>query len=532
MRLDYKTPINNFRLRLKLLPRRTIHIGMTALAVCSLIFGLIPGRSSDPTITSEISLDGQKTGNEIKLAKSKLKQSTGDSKEPSKLTNSNNKEASDANASNESKEGKESKEAKTEAALEEAYEAYKAAVWETIKINKSDTLAKIFKRNGYSEKDLHAIIAADKKSKSVLPNLNSEQKLQLLVREKVIAQKSDEQTSQKALQKAQKQNIKSKAKAIGNEKRIDGLNLAVGPGQTLIITRKENKYEVQNIEQPLEKKLAFGKGTIHASLSGAARQAGLDNKLISQFVEIFGGNIDFSQDLRQNDSFRVLYEQKYLNAEPVQTGVILAAEIVNKGKKIRAVRYTDKNGKSGYFSPDGQGLTQAFLRSPVNFTRISSGFGSRSHPIYHRMRQHKGVDYAAPRGTPVQATADAKVTFAGIKKGYGKVIELQHSGKYSTLYAHLSGFAKNLKAGKEVKQGEVIGFVGRTGLATGNHLHYEFRIAGVHHNPLTVALPKTKYIPDASKRQFLAHAKEILRSMDDHENKVKMASTELPRNPQ
>lgn len=354
--------------------------------------------------------------------------------------------------------------------------------------------------------------------------------MQLLIREKKSVPNSDEQIAQKAPQKKQKQH--SKGKANGIEKRIDELNLAIGPGQTLIISRKEGKYEVQNIEQPLEKKLAFGKGTIQASLSGAARHAGLDNKLIAQFVEIFGGNIDFSQDLRQNDSFRVLYEQKYLNAEPVQSGVILAAEIVNKGKKIRAVRYTDKNGKSGYYSPDGQGLTQAFLRSPVNFTRISSSFGTRSHPIYHRMRQHKGVDYAAPRGTPVQATADAKVTFAGNKKGYGKVIELQHSGKYSTLYAHLSGFAKNLKAGKEVKQGEVIGFVGRTGLATGNHLHYEFRIAGVHHNPLTVPLPKTKYIPDVSKRQFLAHAKEMLRNMDEHENKVKMASTELPRNAQ
>jgi murein DD-endopeptidase MepM/ murein hydrolase activator NlpD len=374
-----------------------------------------------------------------------------------------------------------------------------AEKWRTIKIQKNDTLAKVFNRNGFSSKDLHEIMSSGDTAKSSLTSLQPGQTLKLLV---------------------------------GNEKKIDGLTLEIERGNTLAISRKDtgNGFEISQKQTPIEKKIAFGKGEIHTSLSGAAKRAGLDHNVVAQIVEIFGGNIDFSQDLRENDSFRVLYEQKYINDELVQTGNVLAAEIVNGGKKMQAVRYTDKTGSSGYFAPDGAGLNQAFLRSPVNFASISSGFGARRHPILHKMRQHKGVDYSAPHGAPVQATADAKVIFAGVKSGYGKVIELQHGVRYTTLYAHLSRFAKSLKVGTAVKQGQVIGFVGRTGLATGNHLHYEFRVDGIHRNPLTVALPKSKYIQDNNKRHFLAHAKEMIRLMDVHENKINVASAEFKIN--
>jgi murein DD-endopeptidase MepM/ murein hydrolase activator NlpD len=241
-------------------------------------------------------------------------------------------------------------------------------------------------------------------------------------------------------------------------------------------------------------------------------------------VEIFGWNIDFSLDLQPKDTFRVLYEDNRLEGERVKTGPILAAEIVNDGKRHVAIRYTDKNGHTAYFSPEGYGMHQAFLRTPVTFTRISSNFGMRNHPILHKLRRHTGVDYSAPIGTPVKSTSDGKVVFVGKKGGYGNVVELQHGARYSTLYGHLSKFAKGLKAGATVSQGQVIGFVGKTGLATGPHLHYEFRIDGIHRDPLTVALPRRNPLSNENKKQFLAHAQKMLRLMEQHENQVGVAS--------
>lgn len=366
--------------------------------------------------------------------------------------------------------------------------------WQTIKIRKNDTLAKVFTRHGFSTKSLQEIMKASKESASL-----------------------------KSLQPGQSLKLQ-----VTNTKQINGLMLEISPGNTLIAARKESGFEILQQQLPVEKKIAFGKGAIQASLISSAKRAGLDNNIVSQMVNIFGGNIDLSLDLHPNDTFKVLFEQNCLpDGERVKTGPILVAEIKNRGKKIQAIRYTDKSGQTAYFSPDGNGLSQAFLRSPVNYTSISSGFGARRHPVYHKMRQHKGVDYVAPRGTPVQSIGDAKVIFVGTRAGYGKVIELAHGSNYTTLYAHLSRFEKKIKVGAEIKKGETIGAVGRTGLATGDHLHFEFRIAGIHRDPLTVALPKSKYIPDAHKRHFLAHAKEMLRLMDVHENKVNVASVEF-----
>ncbi len=358
-----------------------------------------------------------------------------------------------------------------------------------VKIQRGDTLEKIFMRNGISKKDLPAILAV-KSVKQHFTSLQPGQTLRL---------------------------------TVSPTKTIEAITLELSKVNTIKVLRTKNGFDIEEQQLPIENQLAFGKGTIRDSLFSSAKRAGLDNKVVSQLVDIFACNIDFGQHLKPNDTFRVLFEEKYLDGEKVESGNILAAEINNNGKKHLAIRYTDPTGNTAYFSPEGYSLQQAYLRTPVNFTRISSQFGLRRHPILHKLRQHKGVDYSAPRGTPVLAVGDAKVTFVGTRGGYGKAIELQHSARHSTFYAHLSRFAKNLRAGTTVKQGEVIGYVGRTGLATGDHLHFEFRIDGVHHNYLTASLPRKNSIANTNKQHFLAHAKEMIRLMDIHENKIQMA---------
>jgi len=268
----------------------------------------------------------------------------------------------------------------------------------------------------------------------------------------------------------------------------------------------------------VEKKLAFRESNIQGSLYQSAQQAGLDDRLIMQMVDIFGGCIDFALDIRPNDTFKVLYEEKMKDGKKIGTGNILAIEFINKSKVHRAVRFTNDKGTTGYFSPNGEGMQRAFLRTPVKFTRISSKFTlGRKHPILHRIRKHTGVDYAAPHGTPIKSVSNGRVNFIGKKGGYGKVIELKHGRKYSTLYAHLSRFAKKLKKGSSVKQGQVIGYVGATGLATGPHLHYEFRVNGVHRDPLTVKLPRANPIDNRDKDAFTAHAHKMIATLESYE---------------
>jgi len=364
--------------------------------------------------------------------------------------------------------------------------------WQVVKIREGDTLSKIFSRLNISTKDLHEIMTSKPSSKQ-LASLQPGQTLKL---------------------------------RVNSDRHITGLTLEIAPGDALQVSRYEEGFEVEHKVQPLEKQLAFGKGAIANSLISSGKRAGLDHNIINQMVKIFSWNIDFALDLQPNDTFRVLFEEKLLDGEKVQTGNILAAEIVNDGKKHQAVRYTDTKGITGYFSPDGHGMHQTFLRAPVNFVKISSHFGSRKHPILHRMRQHKGVDYSAPHGTPVQATGDGKVIFVGTRGGYGKTVQLQHGSRYKTLYAHLSGFSRGLRSGAEVKQGQIIGFVGKTGLATGTHLHYEFEADGIVHNPLTVTLPRKNPVAEQQKRHFLAHAKEMLRLLDLHEHKINVAAAD------
>ena len=233
-------------------------------------------------------------------------------------------------------------------------------------------------------------------------------------------------------------------------------------------------------------------GVIKSSLYGATDDAGVPDAVATQIARIFSTDIDFHVDLRKGDQFSVVYEMLHQDGEALGAGRVLSAEFTNNGKKFEAFLFTDAEGQDGYYSVEGQNRAKSFLRSPLAFSRVSSGFGGRVHPLLKNWRQHTGVDFAAPRGTPTWATADGVVEFAGVKGGYGNVIEVRHSGGVTTLYAHLSGFASNARKGMRVSQGQTIGYVGATGWATGPHLHYEFKISGQHQNPMRVALPKAE----------------------------------------
>jgi murein DD-endopeptidase MepM/ murein hydrolase activator NlpD len=234
-----------------------------------------------------------------------------------------------------------------------------------------------------------------------------------------------------------------------------------------------------------------------------------------QLAKIFRWDIDFALEIRPQDKFTVIYEELWADGKQVGSGNIIAAEFVNRGRSYRAVRFENDRGTTEYYSPAGKPLRKTFFRTPVEFTRISSGFSNRRwHPILKRSRAHKGVDYAAPSGTPIVATGDATVEFRGWNKGYGRVVYLRHGRKYRTVYGHMSRFAKGLRKGDRVKQGEVIGYVGQTGLATGPHLHYEFHVDGVHRNPLTVKAPIADPLGPKEMKRFLAVAKPLLASLD------------------
>jgi murein DD-endopeptidase MepM/ murein hydrolase activator NlpD len=233
-----------------------------------------------------------------------------------------------------------------------------------------------------------------------------------------------------------------------------------------------------------------------------------------ELAGIFGWDIDFALDIREGDEFRLVYEEQFLDGEKIRNGNILAAEFVNRGHSYRAVRYQAKNGRADYYTPTGQNMRKAFLRSPVDFRRISSRFGKRHHPVLNRMRMHKGVDYAAARGTPIRATGDGKIIYRGRKGGYGKTVIIRHGSKYSTLYAHMSSYNRKVRHGSRVKQGQIIGYVGATGRATGPHLHYEFRVHGAHRNPLTVKLPSAASIDKKLKSDFLQQTRGLIAQLD------------------
>jgi len=292
-----------------------------------------------------------------------------------------------------------------------------------------------------------------------------------------------------------------------DEGRLINLRFVTGDGERLTIARQGDEFAAQTTAAPVEIRWKMAAGEIRSSLFGAADAAGLPDSVTLQLADVFAGDIDFYQDLRRGDRFSVVYEMRYIDGEPVGAGRIVAAEFENRGRVVRALLWRGDDGREDYFTDDGAPLRKAFLRSPMEFSRVTSGFSNaRFHPIMQDWRAHKGVDYAAPTGTPVRATGNAKVTFAGKQNGYGNVIELRHQGAFSTLYAHLSRLAPQVRAGARVAQGEVIGYVGQTGWATGPHLHYEFRVGGEQRNPLTVALPSSEPLAPAHRLAFAERA--------------------------
>ncbi len=344
-------------------------------------------------------------------------------------------------------------------------------------VRKGDNLAGIFKRAGLTSQDLAEIFDKSKDAK-ILKQLRPGHKL---------------------------------AFTINQNGALDKVVYTPDLLQTHTFDRHEERFAYTNLVRKPQIVTKVSTGVIKSSLYEASKAAKITDQMVGELAKIFAYDVDFALDLRRGDTFKVIYEEAYVDGKKIGTGKILAAEFTNDGSTYRAVRYQDKNGDSAYFSPDGRALRKGFLRTPVEFSHISSGFSlGRLHPILNKIRAHKGTDYSAPTGTPIRAAGDGRVTMAGINNGYGNCVTIQHDKSYTTLYGHMSRFAQGLRKGSLVKQGEIIGYVGSTGLATGPHLHYEFYVNGKVVNPVTAALPKAQPIAKGEMARFTAQTQPLI----------------------
>lgn len=290
---------------------------------------------------------------------------------------------------------------------------------------------------------------------------------------------------------------------LSNDGRLQQLTIpSKEAGQLLVLERTGDTFVVNETAAAEETRTELRAAEIQSSLFAAADKVNLPDAIAVQLAEIFGSEVDFHRDLRRGARFSVIYEQAFHGGRPTRPGRVVAAEFTNDGKRYTAYSYRGEDGKLSYYSDDGRSLKRAFLRSPLEFSRITSGYAMRFHPIHKTWRRHTGVDYGAPTGTRVRATGDGVVEFAGTKGGYGNLVILKHHGRYSTYYAHLSRFASGIRRGARVEQGQTIAYVGSTGWATGPHLHYEFRIAGAHTNPLSAAVPTAVPLDGKSLTRF------------------------------
>ena len=348
-------------------------------------------------------------------------------------------------------------------------------------VSKGDTLSTLFEKVGLPAASVHEVLASDKQAKQ-FSQLKRGQKLEF---------------------------------ELNPEGQLTSLHSKVSDVETITLTKNDKGYSFNRVTAKPTVRTAYVHGVINSSLSQSAARAGLSHSMTMDMASVFGYDIDFAQDIRQGDEFDVIYEQKVINGKAVGTGPILSARFTNRGKTYTAVRYTNKQGNSSYYTADGNSMRKAFIRTPVDFARISSKFSmGRKHPILNKIRAHKGVDYAAPRGTPIKAAGDGKVLLAGRRGGYGNTVIIQHGNTYRTLYGHMQGFAKGVKTGGSVKQGQVIGYIGTTGLSTGPHLHYEFQVNGVHVDPLGQKLPMADPIAKSERARFLAQSQPLMARMD------------------
>jgi murein DD-endopeptidase MepM/ murein hydrolase activator NlpD len=287
----------------------------------------------------------------------------------------------------------------------------------------------------------------------------------------------------------------------------------------MIIEKSGDSFQSRTLPALTEKRVQIRTGEIKTNLFAATDEAGLPDPAANQMYDIFGGDVDFHRDLRKGDKFTVIYEMNYINGEPVRTGRILSAEFVNHGHAFRAAYFQTTEFTGDYYSPDGKSMHKAFLRSPLEFSRVSSGFSlSRFHPILNKWRSHKGVDYAAPIGAKVKVTSDGVVSFVGSQGGYGNVVMVTHQGHFTTVYGHLSRFAGGLRKGQRLGQGQIVGYVGMTGLTTGPHLHYEFKLNDIQRDPLKVALPDGKPISESQKTAFVEKTRDLFSQLDTFRN--------------
>jgi murein DD-endopeptidase MepM/ murein hydrolase activator NlpD len=296
---------------------------------------------------------------------------------------------------------------------------------------------------------------------------------------------------------------------------LTSLTRRVSETDTLSVRRDASgEFSASIVRNALDVRVETLAGVITSSLFKTVNDLGASDQVALQLAELFRYDIDFAQELQPGDSFTMVVEKVWRDGEFLRDGEILAAEFVNNGRTYRAVRYALPDGRREYYTPDGRNLRKAFLLSPVQFSRISSGFGLRWHPILNHLRAHKGIDYAAPVGTPVRAAGDGRVAFRGTEGGYGNVVRVVHPGGVETLYGHLSHFAPSLVVGRHVAQGELVGYVGMTGLATGPHLHYEYRVGGVHRNPASIKTLPAEPIAPALRADFAEKTRPLLASLD------------------
>lgn len=354
----------------------------------------------------------------------------------------------------------------------------------SMRVRQGDTIASVFKRLNLSHDELHAMIAAHPRNK-ILTKVHAGDRVQLLYDDKHAVHE-----------------------------------LVYRPTLTtqLTVRRAAEGFESNLTSIQLDQRQAYTHAVIKNSLFASGKRQQIPGHLLKELVEIFQWDVDFARDIHSGDSFSILYDESYLDGQKVGVGHIAAAEFTNQGRSYRAIRFIDPQGHVDFYTPKGVSMKKQFTRTPVKFTRISSTFSlGRWHPILHRLRKHKGVDYAAPSGTPIKATASGQIAFKGRKGGYGNVIIIQHGREYSTLYGHMKNFAQGLSVGSHIRQGQLIGYVGMSGLATGPHLHYEFLINGIHRDPLTVKLPQGNPVPSAYRNQFKAHVNRMLAHIQTHQ---------------